>query len=485
MNRSRVLALVALCSGYLVVMIDMTIVNVALPSIQRDFRFSQPGLAWVVDGYLVAYAGCLLLAARIGDLVGAKRVFEVGLITFSIASLVCAVSSSQSMLIGSRIVQGVGGAGTCAVILGMIAQLFPAPHDRARAIGLFSVISSIGSAVGLIAGGALTQTVGWHWIFLVNVPIGSIVVLFAHIFVHPDIKRRGWSTVDVIGGVLVTLGLMTAVYSVLQLTEYGWASAQTLAVGALALALLGSFVARQLTARNPLLPMRIFRSHVMSLITVTQAATSASVLSVFFVGALDFERVLHYGPMATGLAFVPLVVATALVSLISARLILRFGKRIVLITGQIVIAVALVGFAASPLEGDYVTTILPPMVLLGTGCALLFPAMVTLAMASAETSAFGTVSGLLNTSGLVGGAFGLASLATLAGWRTEQLLRGGVMETVVALADGYHFAWAISFVIVVASVVLSIIVLRMPPKRRVVGRLVSRLPASALPRTGV
>lgn len=468
MNRSRVFPLMVLCTGFVLVAVDMTIVNVALPSMQRDLRFSQSNLAWIVNAYLIPYAGCLLLAGRLGDIVGRKRVFMTGLAIFSSASLLCAVSPSQQMLIGFRILQGIGGAGSSAVVLGMIVNLFPDPREQARAIAVFSVGSSIGSALGLLAGGLITQAINWHWIFIVNVPIGLITVLCARPTIETDARSVLRAGADVVGAVLVTAGLMVAVYTVLQSAASGWASLRTLATGVLSLVLLCGFIARQWMARDPLLPLRIFHSRVLSAANLIQAAVTAAVLSFFFLGSLDFERALGYAPMSIGLAFLPVAIATGVCSMSSSRLVTRFGPRAVLIAGEEVIAVAMALFAFSPLEGGYFPNFLVPMILLEVGGALFFPPLVMLAMSGIEPSGAGLASGLLNTSGQIGGALGLAALATLAGRRTAQLIKVGGSTATTALATGYHFAWMLGFVILLAAIALTVPVLRAPTKPRVV-----------------
>ena len=461
-NSRRWLALWVLCAGFLLVAVDMTIVNVALPSIGHDLGFSQSGLAWVVDAYLIAYGGCLLLAGRLGDLWGRNRIFVAGLTTFSAASLLCAVSNSQSMLIGARMLQGIGGAGSSAVILGMVTTLFPEVRERSRAIGVFTVVSSAGSGIGMIAGGVITQAVNWHWIFLVNVPLGLVTVLCARRWLAPEREPRPRSGADVIGAVLITGGLMSAIYTVVQSPDFGRMSWRTEASGAVALTLLSGFVARQATARHPLLPLELFRSRMLSLANVIQGALTAAIVGFFFLGTLDFERVLGYGPMSIGLAFLPEALATGMLSLSSAQLVRRFGPQAVLLAGEAVSAVALALLALGPIDSSYATDLLAPIILLGFGGALLFPPLVMLAMADVEPRGAGVASGLLNTSGQIGGALGLSLMAMLSTWHTSSLRRGGESSASVALGAGYHFAWTIGVVIVLATIALTVYALRAP-----------------------
>src|SRR5213596_3004409 len=313
--RSRWIALMVLCAGVLMIVLDMTIVNVALPSIQADLGFSQSGLAWVVNAYLIAFGGLLLLAGRIGDLLGRKRVFLVGLAIFVGASVLCGLSFAQPMLIGARFVQGVGGAVSSAVILAMIVTLFPEPLERAKAFGIFSFVASAGAAVGLLAGGLITQAVSWHWIFFVNLPIGIITAIAAARMLDSDKGVGLGQGADVLGAIMVTSALMLGVYTIVQTSDYGLSSSRTLVLGGIAVALLGAFVVRQARGRNPILPLRVFGSRIVAGTNIVQALMSTSFFSFFFLGSLDLERVLGYGPLAIGVAFLPVAIVMALFSI--------------------------------------------------------------------------------------------------------------------------------------------------------------------------
>jgi EmrB/QacA subfamily drug resistance transporter len=452
---SRWLALFVLCAGFLLIVVDMTVVNVALPSIRRDLGFSQAGLAWVVNGYLIAYGGLLLLAGRLGDLIGRKRIFLVGLATFTAASLLCGLSFNQPLLIAARFVQGIGGAVSSAVILGMVVTLFPEPAERARAMGIFAFVASGGGAIGLLVGGLITQTISWHWIFFVNLPIGVATVVFAARLLEDDPGIGLGEGADVLGALLVTASLMLGVYAIVDSSSYGLGSTHTLAFGALALGLLLAFVVRQVVARNPILPLRLFRSRNVTGANVIQTLMVAAFFGMFFMGSLYLERVLHYGPLAIGLAFLPDTVAMAALSFsFSARLITRFGSRRVLLTGLTLIAVGLALFVRIPVQSDYLRDLLLPMVLLGVGAGLSFPALTILAMSEATPADSGVASGLLNTTAQIGGALGLAVLATLSITRTGQLAAQG-QPAAVALSGGYHLAWAIGAGLVVIAIVLA------------------------------
>jgi EmrB/QacA subfamily drug resistance transporter len=459
-DRSRWIALVVLCVGMLMIILDSTIVNVALPAIQDDLGFSQSSLAWVVNGYLIAFGGLLLLAGRVGDLIGRRRVFMIGLAVFTLASLVCGLSTSQEMLIGARFVQGVGGALTSAVILGMIVTMFPEPREQAKAIGVFSFVASAGASIGLLAGGVLTQGINWHWIFFVNLPIGIATALLAARLVENDKGLGLRSGADVLGAVLVTGGLMVGVYTVLEVGDQGWASAHTLGFGAASLTLLAAFVARQARAANPLVPLRIFGSRNVSGANLIQVLMVAGLFGMFFLGVLYLQEVLRFDAIETGLAFLPVSLTIGVLSLgFSERLIMRFGARTMLVPGLALVAVGLVLFARVPVDGSYAVDVLPVMALLGVGAGLSFPALMTLAMSGATPSDAGLASGLVNTSLQVGGALGLAVLATLAGTRTDTLLANGE-PTAEALTGGYHLAFGVAAGLVVAALVIALTVLR-------------------------
>jgi EmrB/QacA subfamily drug resistance transporter len=455
-DRSRWLALYVLCVGMLMIVLDATIVNVALPSIQDDLGFSQSNLAWVVNAYLIAFGGLLLLAGRIGDLVGQRRVFLIGLAVFTSASLVCALAQSQGLLIGARFIQGVGGALTSAVILGMIVTMFPEPREQAKAIGVYTFVAVAGGSIGLLAGGALTQAINWHWIFFVNLPIGVATAVFALRVVErgEGIGLKGGA--DVPGAVLLTAGLMLGVYTILRVSENGWGSIQTLGLGAISLGLLAAFVARQARIANPLMPLRLFRSPCVSGANLVQALVVVGMFGMFFLGALYLQRILGYDPLEVGLAFLPTTVVMGTMSFrFSAPLNTRYGPGAILIPSIAVIALGLILFARTPVDASYAADILPAMVLIGLGAGLAFPSLMTLAMSGATASDSGLASGLVNTSVQVGGAIGLAVLATLATERTDSRLADGE-STASALNSGYHLAFVIGAALVGIAIVVAV-----------------------------
>jgi EmrB/QacA subfamily drug resistance transporter len=459
-DRSRWVALVVLCAGMLMIILDQTIVNVALPTIQSDLGFSQSSLAWVINAYLIALGGLLLLAGRMGDLLGRKRVFLAGLALFTFASLLCGVSQTEEMLIGARFVQGVGAAMASAVILGMIVTMFPQPREQAMAIGIYSFVASAGASIGLLAGGLITQAINWHWIFFVNLPIGVAAAVLAVRLLEDDRGLGLGEGADVAGASLVTAALMLGVYTIVGTVDHGWGSAHTLGFGAAAVALLAGFVARQATASRPLVPLRIFRSRNVSGANVVQALMVAGMFGMFFMGTLYLQRVLGYDAVQTGAAFLPVSVGIGVLSLgFSARLITRLGARTVLLPGLLALVAGLVLLTGAPVGGDYVTDLLPALLLLGVGAGIAFPALVTLAMSGATPADSGLASGLVNTTQQVGGALGLAVLATLSTSRSNHLLADGE-SAASALTGGYHLAFAIGAGLVVAAIAVAALVLR-------------------------
>jgi EmrB/QacA subfamily drug resistance transporter len=459
-NRNRWIALYVLCIGMLMIVLDVTVVNVALPSIQEDLGFSQSSLAWVVNAYLIAFGGLLLLAGRFGDLVGRKNVFLAGLALFTVASLACGVAQSQGMLVVARFIQGVGGAMTSAVILGMIVTMFPEPREQAKAIGVYAFVASAGGTIGLLAGGVLTETINWHWIFFINIPIAIVTAFLAIRLIERDQGIGLSQGADTPGAVLITAALMLGVYTIVKpAADLGWGDPQTLGLGAASLALLAGFIVREARAAHPIMPLRLFRSRNMSGANIVEALLVAGMFGMFFMGTLYMEQVLNYDPLEIGLAFLP---ATLIMGTLSVRyaepLIMRFGARRALLTGMVLVVAALLLFTRAPVGGDYVEHLLPVMVLLGFGIGVSFPALMSIAMSGATQRDAGLASGLVNTSAQVGGAVGLAVLATLSTTRTENLVADGE-STASALTSGFHLAFVIGAALVAAAIVVAIAVI--------------------------
>ncbi|HEX8753559.1 MAG TPA: MFS transporter [Solirubrobacterales bacterium] len=459
-DRSRWIALVVLCVGMLMIVLDATIVNVALPSIQDDLGFSQSNLAWVVNAYLIAFGGLLLLAGRLGDLIGRRSVFLSGLTLFTLASMACGLAQSQEVLVVARFIQGVGGALTSAVILGMIVTMFPEPGEQAKAIGVYSFVASAGGSIGLLAGGAITEAINWHWIFFVNLPIALLTGFFAVRLLQRDRGLGLDQGADVPGALLIVAALMLGVYTIVKASDYGWGSAHTLGFGAGALALLAGFVLREARAAQPLVPLRIFRSRNLSGANAIQALMVAGMFGMFFLGALYLQRVLGFTSLEVGLAFLPVTAIIGTLSLgFSAKLNMRFGPRATLLPGLASIVVGLLLFSRISVDGSYASEVLPAMVLIGTGAGLSFPSLMSLAMSGVERSDAGLASGLVNTTLQVGGAIGLAVLATLSTNRTSDLLASG-HSTAAALTDGYKLAFLIGAALVALAIAIALTVLQ-------------------------
>jgi EmrB/QacA subfamily drug resistance transporter len=484
-DRKRWIALYVLCAGMLMIVLDGTVVNVALPTIQNDLGFSQSSLAWVVNAYLIAFGGLLLLAGRFGDILGRKSVFMAGLGLFTLASLVCGLAQSQGVLVAARFVQGVGGAMTSAVILGMIVTMFPEPREQAKAIGVYGFVASAGGSVGLLAGGVLTQSINWHWIFFVNIPIAIATAVLAVRLLDRDRGIGFRDGTDIPGAILITSSLMLGVYTIVKpAADYGWGSGRTLGLGAGSLALLVAFVVREARASNPLVPLRIFRSRTVTAANVIQALTVAGMFGMFFMGALYMQRVLGYDALQIGFAFLPATIVMGTLSLrYSERLIMRFGARRTLLPGLVLIAAGLALFARAPVGGSYVRDVLPVMILLSVGVGSSFPALMTLAMSGATQEDAGLASGLVNTSMQVGGALGLAVLATLSATRSADLRHAG-KATASALTGGYHLAFLIGAALVLAAIVVAVTMLR-PDAEGAAGMEVTPEPDPERPEQGL
>ena len=451
-DRSRWAALYVLCFGVLMIVLDTTVVNVALPSIQTQLKFSNANLAWVVNAYLISFGGLLLLAGRLGDLAGRRRTFLVGLASFTAASMLCGLAQNQAWLIAARFVQGIGGALTTAVILGMIVTMFPEQREQARAIGIYAFVASGGAAVGLLAGGVLTQSINWHWIFFVNVPIGAVTLALATRLLPREPGLGMAAGADVPGAALITTALMVGVYTIVGPADtHGWASASTLGFGAVSVALLAAFVVRQARAARPLMPLRIFARREVAIANLVQILSVAGMFGMFFLGSLYLQRVLHFDALGIGLAFIPTTITMATLSVrYTERLVTRFGPVRTLLPGLVLILIGLVLFALAPTHGHYLTNVFPVVTLVGCGAGLAFPSLMMLAMSGASGEDAGLASGLVNATAQVGGALGLAVLATLAASRTAALERRHEVQA-AALTGGYHLAFWIAAALVAAA----------------------------------
>jgi EmrB/QacA subfamily drug resistance transporter len=459
-DRRRWLALVVLCVGQLMIVLDATVVNVALPTIQKDLHFSQSSLAWVINAYLITFGGLLLLAGRLGDLIGPKRIFITGLGVFTAASAFCGFSQSQAELIVARFVQGAGAAIVAATILGILVTLFPEPKEKAKAMGVYAFVASAGGSIGLLAGGVLTQALSWHWIFFINLPIGiaALVLGLALIPSHPGTGTH--DGVDVLGAVMVTTAVMLLVYAIVKASDYGWASPHTYVVGLVALVLLAAFVRLEAYLPHPLVPLRMFRSRNLTGATLVRVLFPIGMFGQFFLGALYLQHVLGYSAITTGLAFMPMNLAVGVFSLtIAARIMTRIGAKATLLPGLALIAGGLALFSRVPVHGSYLVDVLPGMALFGIGAGLAFTPSIALAMADAAPADTGLASGLANVSMQMGAAIGIAVLASISTSRTGSLLAGGAGRD-AALAGGYHVGYLIATGCIVLAFVLAAVVLK-------------------------
>ncbi len=456
-DRSRWIALYVLCLGMLMIVLDATIVGVALPSIKDDLGFTQSGLAWVVTAYLLTYGGCLLLGGRLGDLYGHRRLFLAGLAVFTLSSLLCGLATTPAMLIAARAVQGVGGAVTSAVSFGLVMTLFAEPADRAKAMGIAGFVASGGGSVGVLLGGVLTGALSWHWIFLVNIPIGVLVLALTLRLIPaaPGLVTR--VRLDVGGAAAITAALMLAVLAI-DTHPGGFGSASTAGLFAGAAALLVAFVAWERRSAAPLVPLRLFARRNLSVANAASVLWAAAMFAWFFMTALYLQLVLGYSPTRVGLAFLPgNLIMGALSVVVSARLVMRYGYRKPLGAGLTLAALGLALFARAPVHGRFLTDVLPGMVLLGVAAGIAFNPVLLAAMGDVEPHEAGVASGLVNTSFMMGGALGLAVLASVASSRAASL-----GNTVAALASGYHAAFAGGAVAAILGAALGVALLREP-----------------------
>lgn len=439
----RWLALYILCLGVLMIVLDSTIVNVALPSMREDLHFTETSLVWVVNAYLLTFGGFLLLGGRLGDLFGHRRVFLLGLAVFTVASAACGLATTQGMLIAARAVQGVGGAVVTAVALSLIMNVFPEPGERAKAMGIYGFVCSGGGSIGVLLGGLLTSTLSWHWIFLVNVPIGVIVYALCRALLPAGRGMADAPRVDWAGAITITASLMLAVYAIVNGNEAGWTSPATLWKLGLAAALFVAFLVIESRVAAPLMPMTLFRLRSVSTANLIAVLWAAGLFAWFFISALYLQLVLGLGPMQVGLAFLPANVIMAICSLgISAKLVMRFGIRGPLIAGLLLAACGLLLFARAPTLGNVWIDVVPAMALLGIGSGIAFNPLLLAAMNDVPASDSGLASGMVNTSFMMGGALGLAVLASLAAARTQQAAALGA-GTAEALNTGYQLAFAV------------------------------------------
>jgi len=458
-TRTRWLALIVLCLGDLMIVLDTTIVNVALPSIREDLGFSQASLAWVLNAYTLTFGGFLLLGGRLGDLFGHRRMFLAGIGLFTAASAACGVAQSQAFLVGARAVQGLGGAVVAAVALSLIMTLFTEPGERAKAMGVIGFVAAGGGSIGVLLGGILTDSFDWHWNFLVNLPVG-IAVIVASLLVIPGGRGRSTGGLDVAGAVTVTSSLLLAVYAIVNGNEAGWTSAQTLVMLGVAGALLATFLVIESRVDSPLMPLRLFKLRNVATANVVGVLWSAAMFAWFFLSALYLQLVLGYSPLQVGLAFLPANVIMAVFSLgLSAKLVMRFGIRSPIVGGMTLVAIGLALFARAPVDGNFLVDVLPSMLLLGVGAGMALNPVLLAAMSDVAPEESGLASGVVNTAFMMGGALGLAVLASLATSRTDSLTASGE-STLDALTGGYQAAFVVGALFAAVAAVVGAVVLR-------------------------
>jgi EmrB/QacA subfamily drug resistance transporter len=464
--RQRWLALYVLCAGVLMIVLDTTIVNVALPSIREDLRFTETSLVWVVNAYMLTFGGFLLLGGRLGDLFGHRRLFLLGITLFTLASLACGAAGSQPMLIGARALQGVAGAVVSAVALSLIMDLFTSSGDRAKAMGIYGFVCAAGGSVGVLLGGVLTSVLDWHWIFFVNLPIGIAVYAFCRALLPADRDAAVGGRLDMAGSVTVTSALMLAVYAIVNGNTAGWTSVQTIGLLAVTSLLLALFLGIEAQARAPLMPLGLFRLRNVATANAIGVLWAAAMFAWFFIAALYLQRVLGYTAMQVGLAFLPanLIMAAFSVGL-SAKVVVRFGIRLPLATGLLLAAIGLALFARAPVDGEFAVDVLPAMLLLGLGAGLAFNPLLLAAMNDVAPRDSGLASGIVNTSFMMGGAIGLAVLASLADAKTSTVLRTG-LGSAAAQTAGYHVAFAIGAAFALAAAILGATLIRTGAKTR-------------------
>jgi EmrB/QacA subfamily drug resistance transporter len=459
-NSKRWLALALLCAGELMIVLDTTIVNVALPSIRTDLHFTETSLVWVVNAYMLTYGGFLLLGGRLGDLYGQRRMFLFGITLFTLASLACGMANAQDILIIARVIQGLGGAIVSSIALSLIMNLFTEQNERAKAMGVYGFVCAAGGSIGVLLGGLLTSMLSWHWIFLVNIPIGAAVYLMCLRLLPNMHGQASGERLDVAGAVTITSSLMLAVFGIVNGNEAGWASTEIIVLLMSALALLAVFIVIETRVASPLMPLKLFRIQSVAIANISAVLWAAAMFAWFFISALYLQLVLGYDAMQVGLAFLPSNLIMAVFSLgLSAKIVLHFGIRLSIAAGLLLAAAGLVLFTQAPVEGNFVLHVLPGMSLLGLGAGIALNPMLLAAMNDVEPSQSGLASGIVNTSFMMGGALGLAVLASVAGARTNTLIASGT-QSIAALNGGYQMAFGIGAVFAALAGLLGFFLLR-------------------------
>jgi EmrB/QacA subfamily drug resistance transporter len=484
--RGRWIALVVVCMAQLMSIMDGTIVTVALPRIQTDLHFSQASLSWVLNGYFITFGSFLLLGGRLGDLIGRRRMFLAGIALFTVASAACGLADSQTTLVIARFVQGLGGAGAVAAIVAIITAEFPDPGERAQAMSVYTLTISAGASIGLIAGGAITQLLNWHWIFFINVPIGIATIVAGRAWIAentgPGIDRH----IDVLGSVTITGALVLGAYAIVTAGSHGWGSAHTLGFGAAAVALIAAFWALESRLAKPIMPPRVFKIRGLAASSAVRGLFICGMYAVFFIGTLYMEHIRGFGVLSTGLAFLPQTVLLALLSMGPVAWIVgRFGPRPPLLVGLVCGVIGVWLLSRLHAHSAYVPGLLVPFLLMGLGAGLAFMPLLTIAMADVPRADAGLASGIVNTSLQMATAIGVAVLGTVSGSRTRTLSEHGSGQ-IVALLGGYQLAFEVGAGCVLAALVIAIVAVRTPRPERVEARAGrdAAAPAGASARAG-
>lgn len=461
-DRRRWIALVVLCIGQLMIVLDGTVVNVALPAIQRELHFSQSELAWVVNAYLLTFGGLLLLAGRLGDLVGRSRIFLIGLAAFTVSSMLCGVAPTAAVLVAARFVQGASAAMVAAMVLGIIAPMFPKPAERTIALSVFAFCAVGGGTVGLLLGGVITELLNWHWIFFINLPVGVGALVAGRKLLARDAGIGIDKGADVLGALLVTSAPMLAVFGLVDAGSRGWSDPVTLGALAGSVALAGMFVLAEQRVATPLIPMQIFRHRNLVSATIVRALFPMGAFGLNFLGALYLQHVLGYSPLRTGLAFLPASLLTGVMSLaLMPWMVRHVPLKLLVVSGLVLITAGMLALARAPVHAVFVTDILPTMVLTGAGFGLLFMPSVSIALSEVGYSEAGLASGLVNVAIQLGGAVGVALLATISASRTQHLTDLG-RSSLDALAGGYRLGLLVGAGCTGLSLVAAVVLLRRP-----------------------
>ncbi len=461
-DRRRWIALLVVCLGQLMVILDTTIVNVALPSIQSDLHFSQSSLTWVIDGYLITFGSLLLLAGRLGDLFGRKRIFLLGVATFVVASMLCGLSPSGGALVVARLLQGAAAALVSAVIIAIIAVEFPAPAERAKAMSLYTFVIAGGASLGLLLGGVLTETISWHWIFFVNLPIGAAAYFLGRALIAEHEGLGSGEGIDWLGSVLITTASIAAIYALIKIPEWGWTGGRTLGLFGISALLLAGFVALESRIRNPIMPLRVLGLRSLVTANLVRGFLVTGAYSTFFLGSLYFEHVRGMSPIEIGLAFLAMSVALATMSAgLAARLVARFGPKPTLVAGIAGPVLGLLLFSQAGESTPYFPVIFAAFALLGFGFGAANPPLMMIAMEDVPAKDAGLASGTIQVSIQLSAAIGLAALGTIATDRTNALAGQG-QSAVDALSGGYHLAFLIAAGAAAVGIAIAILALRSP-----------------------